>query len=394
MPCETRMLDGTLMLSYGNVQMFTKLNSAGSQYEFIMLPYLSDEENAPWVISRPDGYIGINRALENDKSRLEACIRILNLLSTPEGQEAWMEDTAALYSYLVDYKFSQAVVPEGIADCVEQGYIYDLQMPSNIIRFFGKNMSLVLDCKSDIGDALALVDDYCRNGSSEVDYDQSVVGSVEEDLIYENYNTRREETAIGNLVADAVKEYCGSDIAVINGGGIRASLYEGDVRGEDLDAVCPYPHKLIVVKAKGTVIEEMLQNGISQTVRDGAMPAGRFLQVSGLCYSYRPLEGEKPAALLSVSLPDGSELEDDTWYTLAITDYMAGSNGYLDNNGDGYTMLNLYSDTTQKAKNVEMLKEMDATYAEALRKYFKNHSSEPIRAGLEGRIIISGEEHE
>ena len=394
MPCEDRMLGGTLMLSYGNVQMFTKLNSAGSQYEFIMLPYLSDEENAPWVISRPDGYIGINRALENDKSRLEACIRILNLLSTPEGQEAWMEDTAALYSYLVDYKFSQAVVPEGIADCVEQGYIYDLQMPSNIIRFFGKNMSLVLDCKTEIGDALALVDDYCRNGSSEVDYDQSVVGSVEEDLIYENYNTRREETAIGNLVADAVKEYCGSDIAVINGGGIRASLYEGDVRGEDLDAVCPYPNKLIVVKAKGTVIEEMLQNGISQTVRDGAMPAGRFLQVSGLCYSYRPLEGEKPAALLSVSLPDGSELEDDTWYTLAITDYMAGSNGYLDNNGDGYTMLNLYSDTTQKAKNVEMLKEMDATYAEALRKYFKNHSSEPIRAGLEGRIIISGEEHE
>ena len=79
---------------------------------------------------------------------------------------------------------------------------------------------------------------------------------------------------------------------------------------------------------------------------------------------------------------------------MAITDYMAGSNGYLDNNWDGYTMLNLYSDTTQKAKNVEMLKEMDATYAEALRKYFKNHSSEPIRAGLEGRIIISGEEHE
>lgn len=68
MPCETRMLDGTLMLSYGNVQMFTKLNSAGSQYEFIMLPYLSDEENAPWVISRPDGYIGINRALEMIKA--------------------------------------------------------------------------------------------------------------------------------------------------------------------------------------------------------------------------------------------------------------------------------------------------------------------------------------
>ena len=98
--------------------------------------------------------------------------------------------------------------------------------------------------------------------------------------------------------------------------------------------------------------------------------------------------------LLSVSLPDGSALEEDTWYTLAITDYMAGRNGYLDNNGDGYTMLNLYSDTAQKAKNVEIVKETDATYADALRKYFENHNKEPIRAGLEGRIIIAGEENE
>ena len=160
-----------------------------------------------------------------------------------------------------------------------------------------------------------------------------------------------------------------------------------------MNAVCPYSNQLIVVRAKGRVIEEMLQNGISQTARDG-VPGGRFLQVSGLCYSYRSMEDEKPAVLLSVSLPDGSALEEDTWYTLAITDYMAGRNGYLDNNGDGYTMLNLYSDTAQKAKNVEIVKETDATYADALRKYFENHNKEPIRAGLEGRIIIAGEENE
>lgn len=394
MPIEARMLDGTLILAHGNVQMMTKLNHQSSEYEYVMLPYLSDEGKEPWVISEPDGYIGINRQLADgdDESKLDACIRILDLLSTSEGQEAWMEDTSALYSYLSDNKTLPAAVPDGIAKCVEKGYIYDLQMPSNIIQYFGKSMISVLDKKSELKEALASIDDYSRSGSPDVDYDQSVVGSVQEDLIYENYNTRREETAIGNLIADAVKEYSGADIAVVNGGGIRASLYQGDVLGEDLSAVCPYPNKIIVVEAKGSVIAAMLENGISQTVRDGAMPAGRFLQVSGLCYTYRPSEGERMAELLSVTETDGSGLEMDTWYTLAVTNYMAGSSGYLDNNGDGYTMLNLYSDTAPKTEDVKLLKETGGTYADALKQYFQNHMDEEIAAKLEGRIKIAGNE--
>lgn len=392
MPIESRMLDGTLMLAQGNVRMLELLNRGSSQYKFTMLPYLSSEGNAPWVISKPDGYIGINSDLARGGSEgtLDACIRILSLLSTPRGQEAWMEDTSSLSSYLTDFQPLQTAVPDGIADCVDRGYIYDLQMPSNVVQYFGKSMALVLDGKTELGDALDSIDDYCRSGSLEVDYNQSVVGSVEEDLIYENYNTRREETAIGNLIADAVKEYSGAEFAVVNGGGIRASLYQGDVLGEDLNAVCPYPNRIIVVEVKGRVVREMLENGISMTVRGDSVPGGRFLQVSGLCYSYRPMEEERPAQLLSVTLADGSKLDMDTWYTLAVTDYMAGSNGYLNNNGDGYTMLNLYSDTMPKADDIKLLRETGATYGDALRQYFHNHREETIRADLEGRIIASG----
>ena len=46
----------------------------------------------------------------------------------------------------------------------------------------------------------------------------------------------------------------------------------------------------------------MLENGISQTVREDTLPAGRFLQVSGLCYSYRQADEEQPSKLLSVTL--------------------------------------------------------------------------------------------
>ncbi len=392
-PIETRMLNGTLLLAHGNVQLFTKISSHSNEYEYTMLPYLSDKGNSPWVTSEPDGYVGINSLLEGEenKEKLDACIHILELLSTQEGQEAWMEDTSASNSYLSDFESGESEVAEEIAACINDGYIYDLQLTSNIIQYFGKNMALVLDQKMQLEEALAALDDYCRNGSEEVDYDQSIVGSVAGDLIYEDYNTRREETTIGNLITDAVKEYSGADIAVVNGGGIRASLYKGDILGEELNAVCPYPNKIILVEAKGSVIVSMLENGISQTVREDTLPAGRFLQVSGLCYSYRQADEEQPSKLLSVTLEDGSALEPDVWYTLAITDYMAGSGGYIDNNGDGFTMLNLYSDSSPKAENIKLIRETGATYGDALREYFQNHKDEPVSVELEGRITVVGD---
>lgn len=393
LPVRERMLDGTLLLAYGNVRLFNQLCGETEQYEYVMLPFLGDGENEPWAISAPDGYIGINAALseKGNEEKLDACQRILSLLSTQQGQDAWIRDTKATNSYLSDYKDKDNTVPAGLETAVAGGYIYNLQMPSKIVQYFGQAMVSVLNGDMEMAEALAAVDDYYRNGSAEVDYDHSVVGSVEQDLLYENYNTRREETAIGNLVADAVKEYSGADIAVVNGGGIRASLYQGDVLGADLSAVCPYDNTIVVVEAKGSVILDMMKNSVSLTNRDNDVPAGRFLQVSGLKYTYKPQIGDTPAELASVTLADGEELEAGKTYALAINNYMAGASGYLDNNGDGYTMLNLFSDDVPRAEGVKLVKDTKATYADAMKAYFENHQKEPVSAKLEGRITVAGE---
>ena len=393
LPVKERMLEGTLFLSYGNIRLMMQLCEETDRYEYVMLPFLSDEGNPPWVISSPDGFIGMNAALSapDREDELDACLRILKLLSTQEGQKAWMNDTKATSSYLSGYEDRVDELPDGLEECIAGGYIYSQQMPSNVIQYFGSSMVSVLSGELSMSEALAAVDEYYRNGSEQVDYDQSVVGSVEEDMLYENYNTRREETAIGNLVADAVAQYAGADIAVVNGGSIRASLYEGDVLGADLTAVCPYPNTIVLVEADGSVIYEMLENGISMTVRGEDMPAGRFLQVSGLHYSYQPQNGDSPAILLSVTLPDGTPVDPDARYTLAVTNYMAGSSGYMDNNGDGYTMLNLFSDDVPKAEGIKLIEDTCATYADAMRAYFSNHQKGPVSARLEGRITVAGE---
>lgn len=390
-PIEARMLDRTMLLCYGNTRLYMRLCTDNVQDEFIMLPFLSNRGNQPWITSSPDGYIGINIALKEAGSevKLEACQRVLELLSTQDGQNAWMADTGALTSYLSDFEDGdKSIIPAGLETCITNGYVYDLRMPSKVIQYFGTSMISVLNGKTEMPDALAAVDDYCINGSDAVDYDQSVVGSVETDLLYENYNTRREETALGNLVADAVAEYTNADIAVVNGGGIRASLYQGDVLGADLSAVCPYSNTIVLVEAQGSVIMKMLENSISLTTRENEVPAGRFLQVSGLYYSYRPQTATAPAKLLSVTLPDGTPLDLEAHYKLAINNYMAGSSGYLDNNGDNYTMLNLFSSDAVKATGLELLNDTGATYTDAMKAYFYNHQDEPIAAKLEGRITV------
>lgn len=395
-PVRERMLDGTLLFSYGNISLLTELNDLSPENEYVMIPFLSGSGNKPWTFSIPDGYLAVNKALADGTGKedvLAACHKILELFSTQEGQDAWIEDTSSTTSYLTGYDGGNNEVPPGLDECVREGYVYNLQVPSNIIRYFGKNMISVLNGTATMQEALAAVDGYCLNGSEEEDYNQSVVGSIAEDMLYENYNTRFEETAIGNLVSDAAAEYTGADIAVVNGGSIRASLYEGDITGADLTAVSPYDNKIIVVEVDGRVIWEMLENGISRTHQDNGIPGGRFLQVSGVCYSYRPMDGGGPGEILSVTLADGTKLDPGARYTLAINDYMAGSSGYIDNNGDGYTMLNLYGGTVPKAPGVKLLKNTGAGYIVALKEYFYNHRDEQIHAKMEGRItVVDGKE--
>ncbi|MCB6367571.1 5'-nucleotidase C-terminal domain-containing protein, partial [Intestinibacillus massiliensis] len=132
--------------------------------------------------------------------------------------------------------------------------------------------------------ALKAVDKYYCEGSKAVDYDLSVVGSVKRDMLLENDNVRRQESELGNLLADSVAQASGAPIAVVNSGGIRSSLYKGEVYGEDLAAVCPFDNVIVVLEMNGQTLWDMLENSLS-TVTD-EIPSGRFLQVSGITYTF------------------------------------------------------------------------------------------------------------
>ena len=72
----------------------------------------------------------------------------------------------------------------------------------------------------------------------------------------------------------------GADVAIINGGSLRADIAKGEItKGNVLD-VMPYGNDVPLIKVTGQQILDALEWG----AKDVPGESGRFLQVSGLTY--------------------------------------------------------------------------------------------------------------
>jgi 5'-nucleotidase / UDP-sugar diphosphatase len=140
---------------------------------------------------------------------------------------------------------------------------------------------------------------------------------------------RTQEAAIGNLIADALRKAVNADIAIINGGGIRAEKEYAagtDITRKDVLTELPFGNTTVLTEVTGKQVLDALENGFSK-IEDGA---GRFPQVSGL-----KIEADvtKPAGSRVVSVMVGDKpLDAAATYKLATNDFMLGG-------GDGYTSL-------------------------------------------------------
>src|SRR6056297_49335 len=139
---------------------------------------------------------------------------------------------------------------------------------------------------------------------------------------------RAMECPMGNLVADAMLDRVkdqGVQIAIQNGGGLRASIDAGEVTMGEVISVLPFQNTLSTFEVTGAQILAALENGVSQ-VEEGA---GRFPQVAGMSFAV-DLSAEPGSRVSNVMVGDAPLDPDAT--------YGAVSNNYVRNGGDGYRM--------------------------------------------------------
>ena len=182
---------------------------------------------------------------------------------------------------------------------------------------------------------------------------------------------RGRESALGNLLTDVAREQMQTDVAVLNGGSIRINdnIPPGPVTKYDMEGIFYFANKLVAFKVTGQQLLDMLRNAVSRADAGD----GRFLQVSGLTFSYHPTDGKYVVNAEDVRV-GGKPLDVEASYTVASIDYL-----YTNGADDGFT---LFAEASRPPK---VNADREADYRTVVEKYLRDKGTVDVE--IEGRIV-------
>ncbi|KKA30168.1 hypothetical protein TD95_001161 [Thielaviopsis punctulata] len=181
-----------------------------------------------------------------------------------------------------------------------------------------------------------------------------------------------QECVLGDVITDAMKEYrlnlvgnVDADMyfALINAGGIRATIDAGDVtRGEVLTAF-PFGNAIVELNYTGADVRKIFEGAVAKhnLFNDKAMSS--FFQTSGIEVEYNPSLAVG-SQVVSIKV-NGKEIDDDAEYHMATLDFLAtGGDNILVATSDYITL---------------------DTLDQVLIDYLADHS--PVTTDISGRIV-------
>lgn len=144
-----------------------------------------------------------------------------------------------------------------------------------------------------------------------------VIGKSDGLLQGERNVVRNNQTNLGRLIASAHMQRAKADFAVMNSGGVRASIEGGEITYKDVLTVQPFANILTFVEMSGAEVMDYLQKVATKSKDSGA-----FAQFAGISLS---VQGEQ----VSDVKIQGKALDMTQTYRFTIPSYnAAGGDGY------------------------------------------------------------------
>ena len=171
------------------------------------------------------------------------------------------------------------------------------------------------------------------------------IGAADGGLDGDRARVRQQPTNLGTLIARAMMDRTGADLALINSGGVRDSLPAGPITYRDVLKVQPFANTVGVVTLTGAELLDYL--GAAAKMTPGA---GGFAQTAGV--QLRIAAGRLLEARVA-----GQPIDAQRRYRLSINNFTAIG-------GDGYPKLNTHPNYVDSGFND----------AEVLRAYIARHS--------------------
>lgn len=187
-----------------------------------------------------------------------------------------------------------------------------------VVGYYGKLVETVMD--SSIYDKAA--EEKVEKMENEVSGElKKVIGKIESDW----KGAHSEESNLGQFEADVFKEAMGTDIAFINGGGLRKSLSKGDVTIGDIWEINPFGNTLNTFSVTGKTLKEMMSNNVK--IRYEKFKKGdsfEILDVSGMTYSYDTRNIETGGEVLLDIKVNDQPVDDSKTYSIATNNFITG----------------------------------------------------------------------
>jgi 5'-nucleotidase / UDP-sugar diphosphatase len=134
------------------------------------------------------------------------------------------------------------------------------------------------------------------------------------------------ESTIGQFQTDAFKSKTGTDIAFINGGGLRKGMPKGNITVGDIWEINPFGNEVHTFSVTGRTLKEMIANNTRIRLRNiNQGETGEMLAVSGMTYSYdsRKMATDSNNIVLNIEV-NGKPVDDNKVYTISTNNYVTG----------------------------------------------------------------------
>ena len=180
---------------------------------------------------------------------------------------------------------------------------------------------------------------------------EAVVGQCETDLPRTPASGQC-DSALGDVVTDALRDKVSADVAVYNAGGIRTDFNKGPLKMSDIFTLLPFDNYVVSVMMSGEQLQRLFAQGLSD--------AHGTVQISGA--SFKVGADGKPADIKI----GGHPIDPKKMYKVATVDFLAEGN-------DGLLVFKEVRDRT-----------IDALARDVFLAYVRKNS--PLKAPTTGRI--------